>query len=410
MGSNQRMLRTLSLLAIVTTFTILFPSHLDAQNSPKITALVWSLDGNQIAGADDSGSIHIWNAGTGQSLLEFQGHEGGVTSLSWSPDSSRLASVSPLDGLIRIWDTTNGKLIAELTGDRNPADAALVAWNPQGNMIVSVTANTDGGFPLRFWSVQNDTYQLLPMSASVAAFDIAWSPDGSKLAVADYRAVYVFDDFSANVLEPRSISPFRFAIAWSPDGNKLAAANLDGTVQVLRADNGEILASLGSTISDTQQRAASLTWDKNGMQVIIDRFSGTTEIWDTTTTQLIETLSLNRQGGRFLMSLSPFGGRLALGNAAPVNDSISAQATGDIVQTLANRAVQIVVPAPSLELLDTIAKQCGTAPDVEQSLTTSIAANQLDILTSTVESLTAEQIPPACAADLIAVAQALEAR
>jgi len=68
------------------------------------------------------------------------------------------------------------------------------------------------------------------------------------------------------------------------------------------------------------------------------------------------------------------------------------------------------VPAPSLKLLDTIAKQCNASPEVEQSLTTSITSNQLEALTSTVESLTAEQIPPACAADLIAVAQALEAR
>jgi WD40 repeat protein len=410
MNCNQRLSRALLLLVITATLTMALPSHLQAQTFPKLTVLVWSSEGNQIAGADENGYIHIWDILTGQALLEFQAHQGAIYSVSWSPDSSRLASTSPYDGLVRIWDTTNGNLIAELTGDRNPSDAALVAWNPNGTIIVSITANTDGGFPLRFWSAQDDRYQPLSMSASVAAFDIAWNSDGSILAVADYRAVYIFDDFSGNTLEPRSVIPFRFAIAWSPDGTKLAAANLDSTVQVLRVDNGEMLSSLGTATSETQQRAASVAWDTDGVRLIVDRFDGRTEIWDTATGQLLETLSLNRQGGRFLMALSPFGGSLALGNAAPVNEITSSQATKGVIQTLAGGAVQIVVPAPSLERLQAVADACNAPAAVEQLLPTSDAAGQLSAFVSSVEALPEDTIPPACAADLIAVASALQSR
>lgn len=411
MKHNQLYLRqALLFIIIVIAYIGVFSLQARAQTSPNITALVWSPNGNQIAGASDDGYLRIWYATTGEVALEFQAHSGAIHSLSWKPDGSRLASISSHDGVVRIWDTTNGNRVAELTGDRNPLDTALVAWNPNGDMIVGITANTDGGFPLHFWSVEGDNYQPMSISANVAAFDVQWSPDGTKLAIADYRDVYIFDDFSSSNLEPHTVIPFRFAIAWSPDGTKLAAANLDGTVQILNPQTDEILTSVGNATSDTQQRTATIAWDTDNTTLFADRFDGTMQTWDTTTGEVIETLPLNREGGRFLMSLSPYGGRLALGNSAPVSETASTQATRSDVQILANGAIQIVVPAPSLERLQAIAEACNAPAPIEQSLTASIQANQLTNFVPQVEALPENTIPPACAADLIAVARALQSR
>src|SRR5690606_30147442 len=121
-------------------------------------------------------------------------------------------------------------------------------------------------------------------------------------------------------------------------------------------------------------------------------------------------ISLNRQGGRFLMSLSPYGGRLALGNSAPVNDTTAVQVSRNVIQTLANGAIVIVVPAPSLERLQAIAEACNAPTPIEQSLTASLQADQLTDFVAQVEALPENTIPPACAADLIAVARALQSR
>jgi WD40 repeat protein len=410
MNYKQRFSRIILFRVMVFVLVLVLPSHLQAQAVEKFTTLVWSPDGSQIAGASDRGHIYIWDAIAGQVRLEFQAHEGAIYSISWSPDGSRLASISPHDGLVRIWDTTSANLIAELIGDRNPLDSALVAWNPNGTMIVSVTANTDGGFPLHFWGVQADTYQPLSLAVYVSAFDIGWSPNGEKLAVADYRDVYLFDDFSLPSLEPQPVVPFRYAIAWSPDGSKLAAANLDGTVQILNWETGEILTSVGDVVSDTQHRAASIIWDNDNIRLFTDRFDGTTQVWNTSTGELVETLSLERQGGRGLMTLSPYGGRLALGNSASLNDGTSIQAERGIIQTFAGGAIQIVVPVPSRERLQAIAEACNAPTAVEQALTADIQADQLAEFVAQVEALPENTIPSACAADLIAVAEALQNR
>jgi hypothetical protein len=81
-----------------------------------------------------------------------------------------------------------------------------------------------------------------------------------------------------------------------------------------------------------------------------------------------------------------------------------------VIQTLAGGAVRIVVPAPSLERLQAIADACSAPAAVEQSLTADIQAGQLTDFVARVEALPVGVIPPACAADLIAVAEALENR
>ncbi|GAC1404855.1 MAG: hypothetical protein NVSMB49_23760 [Ktedonobacteraceae bacterium] len=51
--------------------------------------------------------MQIWNATTGETLLTFRGHTDGVLAVSWSPDSTRIASIG-LDGTVRVWDATTG--------------------------------------------------------------------------------------------------------------------------------------------------------------------------------------------------------------------------------------------------------------------------------------------------------------
>jgi hypothetical protein len=101
---------------------------------------------------------------------------------------------------------------------------------------------------------------------------------------------------------------------------------------------------------------------------------------------------------------------LALGSSAPVSDTAAIEANQDVIQTLANGAIQIVVPAPSLERLQAIAEACNAPVAVEQSLAADIQANDLNAFVAQVEALPEGTIPPACAADLIAVAEALQSQ
>lgn len=368
----------------------------ESDETTHITSVAWSPDGDKIATATNTGRLYVWDVATDSLLREFQAHEGAIYSLSWNPDGARLASISSHDGLMRIWNTTYSNLIAELTTDRNSLDGALAAWNPNGKMIVSVTANTDGGFPLHFWRIEGGDFEQLPTTYNAAAYDLAWNPDGTQLVIADYKGVFIFDDFSETTLEPRFIAPFHFTSVWSPDGTKLVAVEaLTDVVNIIDVDTGQTLLSVQSWI----ERIASVAWSPDGTTLIADHFNGTVQSWDALSGELLQTLSPERQGGRFLMSLSPYGGQLALGNSA---DTAARNQT--------DNGFQIVVPAPSLDRLAAIAALCVRDGDARaESLTDSVptALDDLPAFVAQVEALPDGAIPPACKADVLAVASAL---
>lgn len=72
--------------------------------------------------------------------------------------------------------------------------------------------------------------------------------------------------------------------------------------------------------------------------------------------------------------------------------------------------VQIIVPAPSLERLRLLTERCGMADVTEGALLAQAEMSHLPAFIQQVETLNEDQIPPGCAADLIAVAQALQAQ
>src|SRR5690606_24352358 len=65
--------------------------------------------------------------------LTLPGHVGGVGSIAWSPDGTRIAS-SGGDSAVRVWDATNGQQVSVFTSSDRYVTA--VAWSPDGNNIV----------------------------------------------------------------------------------------------------------------------------------------------------------------------------------------------------------------------------------------------------------------------------------
>jgi len=107
--------------------------------SGAILSLAFSPDGKCIAGgAERSGEIGIWDAGSGQLQAVLKGHSAPVGALAYSPDGSRIVSGS-LDRTIRVWDAATYDPLLVM-GDHDEAITSL-AFSADGARIYSASSN-----------------------------------------------------------------------------------------------------------------------------------------------------------------------------------------------------------------------------------------------------------------------------
>lgn len=96
-------------------------------------------------------------------MLTLRGHGGGVLSVAFSPDGTRIFSGS-LDSTVNVWHAQRGELLLTLHGHDGPVFS--VAVSPTGNRIVSASDD----YTVRAWTagrVDGVVTGKNPMSPSV---------------------------------------------------------------------------------------------------------------------------------------------------------------------------------------------------------------------------------------------------
>jgi WD40 repeat protein len=142
---------------------------------------------------------------------------------------------------------------------------------------------------------------------------VAWSPDGTKIAIGrDQVRVW---DVAANT---PAVEPFGghigdvYSVAWSPDGTKIASGGWDRTVRVWDAATGD---AVGQPIPDHTQHPV-VAWSPDSTKIAItDR--DTVRVWDATSGTPVGEPFTQPTGGVTGVMWSPDGTRIAGGVAEP---------------------------------------------------------------------------------------------
>ncbi len=114
-------------------------------------AVAWSPDGKRIASGHYLGGVCLWTADTNRCDGFIQAHRERTASLVWSPDGNQLATGG---GVIRIWDTHNGKLVRAM-GEETNYLYDLIEWPAPGTQLLSLQISFDApnDTVLRLWDV-----------------------------------------------------------------------------------------------------------------------------------------------------------------------------------------------------------------------------------------------------------------
>ncbi|MBX3064987.1 MAG: PD40 domain-containing protein [Anaerolineae bacterium] len=400
------MRRTRSTLLFAVVWLAVFPST--AQANDLVRLISWSPDGKLAAVDITPQTLGLFDVVSGQLLQRLEGHSGEITSIAWSPDSKRLATGSE-DATVRIWnaDTGQNKFVFEGLEPR----FTTVAWSPNGTWIA--TSNLEVLPNLILYNAE--TGEIAASFEVASSSYMSWSPDGAKFVIIVVYAPFVqlldSPEFSKETQLPVDTDGFVTAVTWSSDSQQLLIGTDKGFLQLWNVEAEKKIAEFqgteGSKVPDNPfaRAAINVNFSTDGKAVMSVNADGTIRLWEIATGELLGSIQLDLAETAYtpypIADWSPYRGRLIY--VSSTSDS-EASAESD----LAALGVKIATPFASAEQLRSIADSCVTQGALKNDVDQLIEQRKYADLMTAIKALSSDQIPPACAADLIAVAEALK--
>jgi WD40 repeat protein len=288
-----------------------------------IDALAWSRGSSRLITGGTDGWWLLWDVTTGKASIGHQ-DTGPVTTVSFKPDGSRVATVT--GSQVSVWETRHATLVARLQGHSGPVTD--IDFGPDGNLLV--TSSADG--TARVWNLATQT-TLMDLRGNGGAVSTAvFSPDGKfVLTASDDRAARIWDVDTGRVIWAHlsAVTDARFAlggkvvvsgdtrgqvvvsnlrrrdsyplrgpadgsvhsIRFSRDGKLLAIATDDPALIVRRASSGNSITRL----KENQAGVAEAVFNPKATEIAVGNTDGTAGIFNARSGQLVRWLQSDGQ-------------------------------------------------------------------------------------------------------------------
>jgi WD40 repeat protein len=230
------------------------------------------------------------NARTGTLSATLSGHDGNLSSGSFSPDSSRVVTASE-DKTARLWQAANGELIAVLRGHSDKVTDAQ--FSPNDDFIL--TNSADG--TLRLWNAKTGTpvrtinvvFSSLSRAPAPARATAEFSPDGSMVAGwYNGKTARLWRTTTGESIAVLDHTGDGLNFKFSPDGERIATA----VGNTSRLWDGRTGMSVATLVGHTD-RVSTLHFNRGSNRLVtvgyITDFNP--RLWDGKTGAAIATLS-----------------------------------------------------------------------------------------------------------------------
>jgi WD40 repeat protein len=245
-----------------------------------------SPDGRALAVARLDGRVELIDAETLRRTASFEAFPGrAAVAIDYSADGRRLA-VAGQGGGVGVWDAESGErlgaLLSATRGPRtaNPRTVQALAFG-QGDLL----AAAEMGGAVRIWDLGRRELLRPPLRLPASVLALAFSPDGSQLAV----------PFGADPNAP-SMFPERVPSAEGPNG-----------VEILDVGSGERVARLSP-----DGEVGSVAFSPDGSLLAGGMFEGGALLWATHGWQQVGRPFARRNASTLEVEFSPDGHTLAI--------------------------------------------------------------------------------------------------
>ncbi len=264
-------------------------------------------------------TVELWNVSTGKLSEGFPCSAPFIESLTFSPDSRRLAvACRPYDDTpaaiinasIDFVDVSSGRIVHTISRT-NPWDR--LEYSPGGRLLVSLS--TRHGFVV--WDAYTHTEKWRQLLTADRPTAVAFSPNGKLLAVSRLRvdlgkrpfdpmpSVWVMDAATGKDATKLMSSGFQIVdMAYSRDGDKLALACRDSVVRIVDSQTGRESTSLRGHLD----MVTGVAYTPDGRALVSTSTDGTARIWN-----LLASQDHRVYAGRYGLTFTPDSRSLVIG-------------------------------------------------------------------------------------------------
>ncbi|TMS38225.1 hypothetical protein L596_004995 [Steinernema carpocapsae] len=206
-------------------------------------------------------------------IYKLTGHEGGISSVRFSPDGSQIASVS-CDKTICVWNTDDGSLVRTLTGHECGINDC--AWNSSRSNILATCSDDK---TVKLWDVSTGLCIKTLKGHANFIFAVAFNPEGTLIASGGYdETVRFWDVGSMTCLAtlPAHDDPIT-SVSFSRDGSRMCTSSLSGQIRIWEPAFRTLMSSLED---DEGLLYGNAKFSPNGKYILVSTLSGQVKLLD----------------------------------------------------------------------------------------------------------------------------------
>jgi WD40 repeat protein len=201
------------------------------EHTGHIVSVRWDRGGGRVLSwSYDFGTARVWDVESGKTDLAVETGLEGVWAMTYSPDTTMIATGGYREEYLKIWDAKTGKLVANLKGHTSTVEC--LAWTADGKRLISGSLDHS----IRMWNTT--TWQQITVLTG-----------------------------HTNVV---------YGIAISPNSCILASASYDDTVRLWNLENGQLI---GSPLQHADQVYCA-SFSADGKLLVTGCSSGNAYMWD----------------------------------------------------------------------------------------------------------------------------------
>lgn len=214
--------------------TFLFPvrrAHLDTVAlSPdgKVVAFGGAESARQGEKKVDRPLLRLYETSSGKEIQDLTGHKKWVLSSRFSPDGKKLVSCG-YDGRMIVWDVGTGKELTRMERANGRTDGVFT-FSPDGKTL----ASTSSDHTIHVWDLATGKERFAPVGHQGGVEQVAYSPDGTYLATGsmDDRTAQIWDARTGKRLHVLTHPDYLRSLAFLPDGHTIVTGAGDSFIRL----------------------------------------------------------------------------------------------------------------------------------------------------------------------------------